>query len=499
MENGGLKMDMIPGREKVEVILKHEDNNSQGIEISLRDIIETVIKGKWLIAVITAVSLIATVIGTAYTSPYKGKTSMIISFNFDGIEKGIDPYGRSFDVSKIKAPVVIDKVVDELGLQKQKITTENIRSNIEIVPVIPGDITQKIEDLQEAKKQNISETQDFTYYPNIFVLTLNIPRSFDITDTKAQEILNEIYKQYREYFYYSYSDKSVLSNALGAIDYNEYDYPEISTVIHNQINIITNYLSAKNKETGAGVFRSKKTGLAFNDIAESVNILAKVDLNRIDSIIGSYNLTKNKEKLIKLYEYRIQMNDLETAKKNDEASVYNGMLGKYQKDKSILLVPGITQGQGSESTLETSQASQYYDELMDKTAAAGVVAKNTLHDSEYYKAQIVKLQNDTVAPELKQAAEKDIMGLIPVIKTKLENWINLTNDTVAEYYETQLYNTAVKSLSPADYSGALGSMKLYLVIALVVGLMVGLFAAFFREYWRRSGNKFLLNKREESV
>ncbi|MGE5329470.1 MAG: Wzz/FepE/Etk N-terminal domain-containing protein [Deltaproteobacteria bacterium] len=478
-------MDTTPVKEKLEVILKQAENNDQGFQISLKEFIEAIIKHKRLIAVIAVICIMVGAISSFFL-PYKGKVSAIISFNFDGIEKGVDPYGKSFDVSKIKSPAVIDKVVKELNLERYKITSSKIIENLNIEPVIPGDITQKIKDLEEARKQNIKELQDFTYYPNTYMIALDLHRRFSINKKLAEKILNEVVKQYKEYFYYSYSDREVLSNVITNINYNDYDYPEVSMILQNQLDIIKNYLSRKNQEPEASIFRSKKTGLAFSDIIETVNVIEKVDLNRIDATIGSYNLTKDKDKLIKLYQYRIEVNNLAASKRNDESNVYGSMLNKYQKDRNVILVPGLTQGENSSSSIEVDKTNDYYDELVGKYSTAGVDSKNRLHDSEYYKVQIQRLEKDNVPPELKKAAVEDILRLLPDIKSKIENWIRLTNDTVAEYYDFQLNNKAVSSISPAVYSGNSMNMALYLAAALIIGLLIGLVAALFKEYWEKN-------------
>jgi len=485
----------IMGKEKIEVVLRQEQNNSNTIEISLRDIMETILRGKWIIAIIVIISLILTSVGYIYVTPNKGSVDMMISFNFDGIEKGLDPYGNNFDISMIKSPTVLNKVVENLGLSKYSISEDDIRTNLELTPIIPGDITEKIKSLEEAKKLNIEDIQDYTYYPNRYQITLNLPKSFSVDGEKAREILDDLFKEYQEYFFYSYSDRSVLTNALGPIDdYTKYDYPEMSDVVNNQISIIKNYLTTKNKEIGASDFRSKKTGFAFGDIIDSIGVLEKVDLQRIDSIIGAYNLTKNKDTLLKLYEHRIEQSELTSQKKTDEAKIYTDMIGKYQKDKNVLLVSGTDAG----NSIETSETSKYYDELMEKSSLAGVSAQNAVHDAAFYKIQIDKLTKDTVAIAQKQAAEKEVLALLPDIKTKLQTWITVTNNTVQEFYESQLYSKAITKLSPAEYSGALSGMKKILAVGLLAGLMIGLFVAFLREYWRKSGKKKVTGEQVEA-
>ena len=88
-----------------------------------------------------------------------------------------------------------------------------------------------------------------------------------------------------------------------------------------------------NQEYGSN-FRSVETGMSFGDIMESISIIKKVDLSRLDSIIGAYNLTKNKEKLIKLYEYRIKQAELSMNQKNEESALLTDIIQKYQKDQN---------------------------------------------------------------------------------------------------------------------------------------------------------------------
>ncbi|RCX19266.1 hypothetical protein DFR58_10310 [Anaerobacterium chartisolvens] len=483
MENSDLK-------DKLEVILKTDAATVSRTDVSLRDILEAIIKHRWIIFAVTVMCVLTVAIVGTLFSPHTGQVTAMIEFNFDGIEKGLDPYGKSFDVSKIKAPVVIDMVVKSLELDKRGISADLIRTNIRIEPVIPGGITEKIKQLEEAKKQNIEGLQNFTYYPSVYLISLDIPKDSGVDKLGAIEIMNEIIKQYREYFYLNYSDRNVLSNALVSIDYDEYDYPEITDIIHGQLDIITSYVSAKQRESEAGDFRSKQTGLAFSDIVKSIDVIKRVDLSKVESVINEYNLTKNRDRLIGLYQYKVRMAELENVKKEDESRVLNDALNKYERQKNIIMMPNMAGEQAQTAGgIEIGSSDKYYSELAGKAADAGVNARNSFHSAEYYKQRIDRLVNGNVSPELKQAGEKYIVSLLPGLKDKVESWIKLTNDTVSEYYEMQLYSTAMSSISPAEYKGIVNKMSLPVAAALGVGLILGLLIAFLREYWARSAAK----------
>ncbi len=473
-------------KKKVELVLTHDKNDSRDINVSIEHIMETLLEGKFIIAITVVISLLLASIGGLFMEQrlqtFKGSASMIISFNFEGIEKGLDPFGNGFDITKIKAPAVLDKVVKNLELASKGINADILRTNIKLIPVIPGNITEQIKAQEEAKQQNIKEPTVNEYYPNVYIVKLNIPKTFYIDDVQAREVLDEIFVRYQDYFYYTYNNGSTLASALGPIDYDRYDYFQSVEVISNQISIIKNYLSAKSKEKGAKDFKSKKTGFTFNDILNSFEIIEKVDLQRLDALIGAYNLTKNKGELIKLYEYRLEKSELTSNKKADEAKIYTDTINKYKKDENIYVISG-TQGE-AESSIDTNKTSKYYDELIDKSTSAGVTAQDAKHDANYYKEQINKLKNDTVEQPKKQLAEKEVKTALPDIKTKLIKYIEITNDTVQEFYKSELFDRAITKISPAEYTKTRTKYNLYMALSLVAGLVLGVLITFIRKFLR---------------
>ena len=288
--------------DKIEVLLKQEEKETgfQEEEISLAEILRIIINGKWLIGALFFICVLACFIYFKFLAPEIGNIQTIISYNYEGIEKGLDPNGKNMDVSMIKSPIVLDQVVHALELNEIGLSSDDLRKNIDISPIIPGNVTQNIKRLEENISSNIDSLQAYIYYPNKYIINFRVSRKLNISTALAQQILDEVIRQYQQYFYRTYSDMSVLANAIQPLDYEEYDYPEISTVIHNQLDIFTNYLRTKMDQEYGSNFRSVETGMSFGDIMESISIIKKVDLSRLDSIIGAYNLTKNKEKLIKL-------------------------------------------------------------------------------------------------------------------------------------------------------------------------------------------------------
>jgi capsular polysaccharide biosynthesis protein len=473
--------------DKIEVLLKQEEKETgfQEEEISLAEILRIIINGKWLIGALFFIGVIACFIYFKFLAPEIGNIQTIISYNYEGIEKGLDPYGKNMDVSMIKSPIVLDQVVHALELNEIGLSSDDLRKNIDISPIIPGNVTQNIKRLEENISSNIDSLQAYIYYPNKYIINFRVGRKLNISTALAQQILDEVIRQYQQYFYRTYSDMSVLANAIQPLDYEEYDYPEISTVIHNQLDIFTNYVRTKmNQEYGSN-FRSVETGMSFGDIMESISIIKKVDLSRLDSIIGAYNLTKNKEKLIKLYEYRIKQAELSMDQKNEESALLTDIIQKYQKDQNLVIASAMAAGTDGTGFLNVERTDEYYNTLTQQFVDAGIAAKQSQIMILHYQQEIEKLLNDTVDAASKASAEADVRLYIQDIKARMEYWIDITNRTVAEYYETNLFNQAITRNSPSEFISILGESKMTFAIAAAIALMLGVCIVFIRHYLKK--------------
>jgi len=442
-------------------------------EISLREIIETVLKGKWLLIGIIVICMIVVPLGTYIMSPNEGQVSTIISLSFKGLENGENPDGSKFDINTITSPSIIQKVIDELKLDESKNSVEEIRSGFSINPIVPNDIVEQMEALTK-------EGKSMTYYPNKYVITFTYKKAQGLNRATAKSILSKVIREYQEYFVTLYSDKSLLGNALGELNYDDYDYPEVVDVMNNQLNIIISYLNSKASE--AGNFRSKNTGLTFNDLLDSIDILRNVDVNKMASIIYANNLTKDKEKIIAHYDYLVKQNEYDMLKAQGEMKVSTDLMTQYKRETNTLVMPGTENQQ-----IQLDNNKSYYDELVKQAKAAGDLAQKYQKQMEYYQKQADKYRNDAIAPDQKQAAEKEVQELLPSIKEKMQTWIEKVNQTAEEYYEYS-YGKSISSITGVT-AGTAFNIKLMAAIGFVLGVLIGLFVIFFRDYWKKSGKK----------
>ena len=131
----------------------------------MRETLEAIWKGKWLIALITIIALVLTGVGTFLALPASKSVVAIIELNYPGIELGQNPDGTQFDISLLKSPYVIEKALQELELANIGIKSDEIRRNIDIMPIIPDDVAQRAETL-------IKQGNEYVYYPSEYKILI---------------------------------------------------------------------------------------------------------------------------------------------------------------------------------------------------------------------------------------------------------------------------------------------------------------------------------------
>lgn len=432
-------------------------------EISLRELIEVVWKGKWLIALVTIIALVLTGLGTYIMIPRTQSVVAIIELNYPGIELGKNPDGTQFDIRQLKSPYVIEKALEELALSNSGVKLDEIRRNIDITSIIPDEISKLAETM-------IKQGQEYVYYPSEFKITYKVNKAFSYS--QGIQLIETIIDEYQKYFYTLYSNVQTIESTIGTLDFTAYDYPDVVQVINSQIDGIQEFLETKSDEDSN--FRSSETGYSFADLNRSFDILKTVDTSKLESLVNSNNLTKDRDKLIKDYEYRVKRMELERAKKNSEAEEARRLMDQFKKEDYVLIPDG------SRNELKAENPSSYYNTLAETAIAASVEAANLQHEIEYYKNEIERLQAVTETNNTKLMEEADT--LIDTIKTKMVGLINITNDTLSNYYSYK-YGSSIRQIAPAEMVTGI-NVLINMAIALVVGILVGVFAVFLRYYWK---------------
>ncbi|NLN65344.1 MAG: exopolysaccharide biosynthesis protein, partial [Clostridiaceae bacterium] len=217
------------------------------------------------------------------------------------------------------------------------------------------------------------------------------------------------------------------------------------------------------------------------------DILKTVDTSKLESLVNTNTLTKDRLKLIKDYEYKVKRMELDRAKKNSEAEEARRLMDQFKKEDFIL----IPDSKGNE--LRTENPESYYNILAETAITSSVEATNLQHEIDYYNKEIERLVS--VAERINTQLIQEADQLIEAIKTKLVDLITITNQTIEDYYDYK-YGTSIRQVAPAEMVTGMNVM-MNMAIALVIGLMAGAFAVFIIHYRNSTDTEVMKPKESE--
>ena len=382
-----------------------------------------IFKYRWPILALAVILCLGALFCLYVFSQDSSTVEILVSVDFPGAGSGLNPDGTKFDIHDMLDGERVKKVTNRLVLD---IDAQGILERIQINPSFPDGIVEKI---AQARKSGSS----YVFYPTEFYLVFDVSKNDKVDKKTAERILSTLVEVYQEEFYALYADQGILENVKSSLEFENFDYPDITKVVRSHLNVISAYL--RDKELGAGDFRSESTGRTFADLIQSLDVIRDVDLEKIDSIIYAYSLTRDKEKLILGYENKIKELKLEMEKKLGEADKAREMMEAFARDENIVYLPGLF-GQGTEGIDRQS----YYDVLAERAASAKVEAENLSHDIEYYNKEIEKLKNEDFSEGDKEQKEVYLNLVLEGLKDKLTQQLDLIYKTVDDYNKIKMGN-----------------------------------------------------------
>lgn len=457
-------------RQKVQndarIYLHMEDSDTEENQIDLMNIAGHMGKKKKIYRYIMAIAVCAgvlvglIVIGVDYIAGQNTYARAVVSFQYEGIEDGVDPNGAAFDINKLKSPKVIEDALMSLG--NTGFDAEKIRESIEIEGVIPEDAVERITVIKEMSLEDVSNYEkilDVSYFPSQYIIYLR--KSSGMSGTEAVQILNAVLDSYRTYFMDMYANTEVLTVTGNLIDYKDYDYTEAMDMLETQMEIMQDYVNERRDQ--APEFRSSGTGLSFGDISMALDTVSEIDIANLNSYIESHTLTKDVERQREYYEYRIKKYNMEIAENQVELSNIQSVIDKYQKDPLVIV-------SSQETTQEIEQTNAYYDQLLQQRLAisAEIASLNTKLNETY---TLLNAVSGAVGKNTQDEYDY-VDGKLASLTETIAKWADLTEQTAQEYYTTTLFSNAYKISVPAQYTAAGGLVASAKKIAIPVAAML---------------------------
>ncbi len=448
-----------------------DSDEAQETQVDLINIAGHMNRKKRLYRYVMAIAVCAGVlfglaaIGVEYIAGRSSYARAVVTFQYEGIENGLDPNGEAFDINKIKSPRVIEDALMSLGTAD--FDAEKIRESIDIEGVIPEDAVERITVIKEMSLDDVSNYEkilDVSYFPSQYIVYLR--KSPGMSGKDTVKVLNAVLESYRGYFLDTYANTEVLTVTANLIDYKDYDYAEAMDMLETQMEIMQSYVDERKEQ--APEFRSSGTGLSFGDISMALDTIYEIDIANLNSYIESHTLTKDMSRQREYYEYRIKKYNMDIAECQVELSNIQSVIDKYQKDPLVIV-------SSQESTQEIEQTNEYYDQLLQQRLelSTEMASLNTKLNETYTLLNAVNGTNG----QNTQNEYDYVDGKMASLAETISRWADLTEKTAEEYYTTTLFSNAYKIAVPAQYTAAGGlvsaAKKLVIPVAALLFVVFG--------------------------
>lgn len=460
------------------VTIKNPSDEKDEVIISISSIMKQLKRFLvlWLVIAIIA-GIFVFSFSAIMTFSKKTPAKALVSFSYSGIEKGLDPAGRKFDINSMKNPLVIERTLTKLGFDLKMV--EDIRENITFDSKIPQDAYERLTTyksvMESASSGNLAAAQsmlDVTWYPTQFTIYFDFGNA-GFSRTDGVEFLNTLLDCYRDFFYEQYGYNESLGAAVKVVEYDSYDYAQQIDLFRNSLRTVRNYLSSLSNDDNTA-FRSSVTGYTFKDLSEYAKTVYSIDLDRISSYISVNNVTKDKDSALAYYDYRIENLNRDKDEYAERLASIDSSISQYQKDNITVYGDNVN----TESTVHSDQ----YDSLFRQKTSVQASLAQAKQDIDFYESRRDALKNNKNSSKANiEKVEADIKSL----SEKVSQIVDLTQKTADDYYENVQFAHAYNILIPASRSVAAGivdavkgSIKLLVIVEALI-FMIYLCMAFF--------------------
>ena len=425
-----------------------EQRDNEEVVISLSAIIRKLKKyfvAWFLVAVLIGGTLLGASIAMTTTSVTPVKA--LVSFSYDGIEKGKNPDGTDFKPETLKNPSVVEKALSECGLNKDLL--ETVRQDIVIEGIYPDNVIDRLTGYRTIFDQATSNASALTAAREIMDTSWTSTQyrvSFKYKEagigrTDAVQLINSILEHYKEYFYSKYGVNNALGVSLGATDYKDYDYAEAVDVFSTTLTSLNRYVNTLASEDKTK-FRSSVTGYTFADLSAAIKNVQNLDLAIISSYLTVNNITKDKERVAAYYNNRIEELKRQQTVYEKELATIEDAIASYTKDQVI-----IFGGDNGNINTQSSIASDQYDRMIRQRIDVTSELANAVERVSYYEERLEALRKPVIGSQDKtERIEEDLQK----VDTKTKELINLVEDTAKDYYENVSLANAYNVLVPAN-------------------------------------------------
>lgn len=405
-------------------------------EISLRELIEILIRGKWLIAGITLVAVLISGIFSFFIIPttYEAGVTLVApplsvknqqNSIIDTLLNFVSPFPQMTLETyrmQVTSPQILNQVKEELNLDPNKYTLESLRNSINL--------------------ETVKNT-------NFIKITVK-----DSDPEMAAKIANAVASKFVDYVL------NTLKEQMGK----------------------------------AAVFLENQMQEQEKNLKKVTEELKNFNAQPQDAIELQEDI---ESKLQLLSDFKARIEELEVTEKairSSLESIKSRLAGEpryLELEKSIIDDPTVA-GAAAGLIIKSQEVNQTYDALSQKVAELEAELAGIVSQKKAIENSIKKVQQEL---EGLQAAYVEKQTEYDLLQQKYNAALETYSNFLEKYEEMRITTAGNLSesnmmiVSPAVVPEKPVAPKklLNITLAAVLGLMIGIFAAFFADYWKRSG------------
>ena len=412
-------------------------------------------------------------------------TSMRVAFAFNGSGKGEYPDHSKFQPDDIRSPDIVLAALKRQGLDTTEDFASKIRAAITIEGIIPANVTKERDRLR-ASGQPLAP-----YIPDEYLITMTLPRRFDLNIKQREILIYALFTAYQEKFQRTYIDIPLaFGNAFDAL--RGADYYEYEMILNGEIQNIIGYLNQQLDQ--ARLFRSPTTNLSFNDLINQTMLFSQIRLFETLGLIRENGLSRDRSVALVKIDYNLHTLESQAQKAIEQEKVVDDLLTKSQERSQnyILGIKSQSTQQKSDSPMldqnliDSLLANDAYNFLVRQALAAGLKVK----EIQAEKAQVLERRKD-MEEFIHQKAELqvEIVRRVDTSLSELQISYNALISTIRKThldYVKQQFGDAIRVTTPPMSASIYRSLGIAASIGGMIGLFLGIGLGILGLYGKRN-------------
>lgn len=438
-----------------------------GEELTFRKVGRFLKKG-WLRMVVYA--LIALALAALVSVPIKVfyKTEPVattsIEFVYDGIEKGEDPSGGTFNRDVIISTRVLTAAVEEAQLSDKLTEISKLRAAMRVDSVFDEEYYKLVEAAANGDAQAQSTLRQTEFFPTRFDIVLSEPSALNLTDGEAIYLLEKVVSCYYEDFAERYSVNKMFSSEVFALSDSEtsVEFVDIYDLYIGALSPVNDFVQMLNAEKPS--FVSAENNATFSLLLSEYSSL-KLSYEMFDNYILINNVWKDKPLASDALVESKKRVENELKSLTDYVAALKEQIANIKPQENQVVSPTGT-------TVTTTYPDMYY-EYQDKLNSAQLQVKTMTDQLNNIEMRINKIGDTSEATP--KAMIDTANTMLRALESQSTAFVNKANATIADYYQKTVVSNAVRQVQPAMVTRKNSDLNItvILIIAAAVGLIVG--------------------------